>query len=307
MDENSIKTHIFNLNKIDLLNENYENYFNTNDYEELNDKLKDMIEKKHPLCHKNNTNKEEYEKIKINYKEYIENYLKYAKYLMLDKIINRRFRYVKKNKLELNIENVWTEIENLGWFDMVENINNFKNTLERQVMRNFTPKEQMEYFNEKFNEELNEKNEKLKELKSQFTLVQEIETSKHLFESNNISLNEVASKKYDIDDDFIINKNNELTTNEILQNNYLNNINKHNEQNQNISGNHWNEFFKPITNQNIVDNINTIENNNNNLSIDDLEKKRNDEINNIHTLNNYVSNSGFDAFNNSNIYFLWNN
>ncbi len=307
MDENSIRTYIFNLNKIDLINEQLENYFNTNDYDELNENLRDMIEKNHPLFHKFTAKKEDYEKIKNKYSEFIDNYIKYAQYLLLDKIINRRFRYVKKNKLELNIENVWTDIEKLSWNDTVENINNFRNTLERQVMRDFSTKEQMEYFNEKFNDELNANNEKQQKLNSQFTLAQEIENSKHIFESNNISLNDFANKQYNIDDDFKINKNTELSNNESLQNNYLNNISKYNEQNQNILGNHWNEFFKPITNQNIVNNINAIENKTNNLSIDDLEKRRNEEINNIHNLNDYKNNVDFDAFNNSNIYFLWKN
>ncbi len=303
MEENNIRLQIYNNFKINPDNEKYENYFNTNDTEELNEKLKEMVQNNHPLKHKYIVSIDDYKNLKFKYKEFINFYIEFSKYLMLDKIINRRFRYIKKNNLELNLDNIWTNNENIKWNETIENIDNFKNTLERQVMREFTQKQQMEYFNEIFNEEMNEKKNNNKMNSSEYTYTQEIENSKNLFEYNT-NLNEFANKKYDIDDNFKIDKNNEILNNENLQNNYISNINKYNEINENLVGHQWNEYFKPITNISVITNINSL--NTNNLTIDEIEKKRNDEINNIHNLNNYDNNGVVNSYGNDNIYFLWN-
>ncbi len=309
MEEKNIRKQIFDKYKINQNSENekYELYFETNDIEDLNQKLEEKIENEHPLIYKfDESKKYKYEIVKLEYKEYVQNFIEYSKYLMLEKMINRRFRYVKKNNIELNLSNVWTEDEVLVWNESIENIDNFKNALERQLMRKFTVKQQMEYFNEIFSDDLKEKqkNQKLKE--SEYTIRQEVENKINYYDSNNVNISDYGSEKYQIDNEFKIMKNENISDNQNLQDDFIKKIQNNNMQNNFGS---WNEYFQPITTNQIIHNMNNLTNHQN-LSLDELEKKRNEDLEKSLTdmmnLNNN-NNNNLNTFNSTDTYFPWTN
>ncbi len=98
MTEEDIHTEIFKICNIKKDYFELENYFCTNDLNDVNEFIKEKIEKYHPLNNKESKNNSEiYKKIKKDYNELIQNYINFSQYLNLDKLIARKIRYAKKN------------------------------------------------------------------------------------------------------------------------------------------------------------------------------------------------------------------
>ncbi len=300
MTEENIHTEIFKICNIKKDYVELENYFCTNDINDVNEFIKEKIEKYHPLNNKESkNNSEEYKKIKKDYNELIQNYINFSQYLNLDKLIARKIRYAKKNNLDLNITNIWSEKEGLIWSETLDTIENFKNTLERQIMRNFTQKEQMDYFNELFNENFDKDNkDKNKNNDTSFMLTNNILSTIDNFTINN-DFAIMSNKKYDIDENLKIQQNTNIKDNDSFQNNFLNNI----QQNKNIlSNDSLSQFFTPLTNMNILNQSQQLNQQfdqfqNQNLTFEQIIERRNNELNNIDINNNNYNVSENDSLN----------
>ncbi len=205
----------------------------------------------------------------------------------------------KKINLDLNIANVWSEKENLIWSETLDTIENFKNTLERQIMRNFTLKEQMDYFNELFNENFDKDNkDKNKNNDTSFMLTNNILSTIDNFTINN-DFTVMSNKKYDIDENLKIQQNTNIKDNDSFQNNFINNI----QQNQTILPNDsLSQFFTPLTNINILNQSQQLNQQfdqfqNQNLTFEQIIERRNNELNNIDINNNNYNVSENDSLN----------
>ncbi len=138
--------------------ESLKNDFKTDDIDELKEILVNKIDNEFPLKFKKDNNTIVYKNSIKNYNDFMEKYKKYMSYLITKKLVDRKIRVLTKKNEEINLKTIWEDADNYRLDEDNENMINYINTLERNVMRQYSQDEQRSYFNDLFNNNLNFEN-----------------------------------------------------------------------------------------------------------------------------------------------------
>lgn len=141
------------------------------DIDVLYEKMKEIMTKNHPLL-----NKDTYIQ---NMKEMVELksiFLSLGKKMVFDMYFGRKIRQLQKLKKEVNEENLnITKIDNVYQFeksihmelmDKIDKVSDCYQNMERYILRNYSPKEQMDYLSEMYSQSTKENIEILEKEKS---------------------------------------------------------------------------------------------------------------------------------------------
>ncbi len=291
------ESYIFNKLK-DLTSEkvnNLRNIFQTDDIDELKDILMNKIDNNFPLKFKSDNDNVKYKESIKNYNSFIENYKKYMSFLITKKLVDRKIRVLTKKNEKINLKSIWEDSDNYRWDEDMENMLNYINTLERNVMRQYSQDEQRSYFNDLFNNNINFENNQVQDgLKGYnigafdgggFSSFASVQTNTHQFNHgysiyndikeqekayiNNEKINIMNNIEYNIDNSFKQQKedNNDNWDNESFIEKNKNNFNKAPEGYM-------------LTNSQILNNQNTIPQTIN-FDINKIIEERNNELNRL--------------------------
>ncbi len=138
--------------------------FNIEDDEEdidvLYEKLKEIMTKNHPLIHKG-VDEEKYKK-DLNEMVQLKNiFLDLGQKMVFDMYFSRKIRQLIKFKKEINEENLnivkqgdvylFEKSSHCELTEKIDKVSEFYQNTERYILRNYTPREQMEYLTEIYN------------------------------------------------------------------------------------------------------------------------------------------------------------
>ncbi len=293
MSESYIFNKLKDLTSIQI--ESLKNDFKTDDIDELKDILVNKIDNEFPLKFKSDNDKLIYKNSIKNYNNFIENYKKYMSFLITKKLVDRKIRVLTKKNEKINLKSIWEDSDNYRWDEDMENMLNYINTLERNVMRQYSQDEQRSYFNDLFNNNINFENNRVQDgLKgynigafdgSGFSSFASVQTNTSQFNHgysvyndikeqekayiNNEKINIMNNIEYNIDNSFKQQKedNNDNWDNESFIEKNKNNFNKAPEGYM-------------LTNSQILNNQNTIPQTIN-FDINKIIEERNNELNRL--------------------------